>query len=77
MKPKAIVRGHSVSFRVVAGGRPLTEAILEALASMEDAGVPLGSEWKMAYRRGGKVNNGDPYVEADFITVDATWAEQS
>jgi hypothetical protein len=76
VKPK-ITRGHSVSLRVTAVGRPLIVAIEEGLQAMRDAGAPIDAEWTMGFHRGKEVGrNGDPYLEADYISLDATWAEQ-
>jgi hypothetical protein len=77
MKPK-ITRGHSVSLQVTAVGRSLISAIEEALTAMREAGAPLDAEWKMAFHKGKEVTkNSDSYLEADYISLDATWAEQS
>jgi hypothetical protein len=72
-----LTRGHSVSFRVNAVGRPLIDAIEEALTTLREAGVPIDAEWQMAFHQGKQVNKPEPFVEADYISIDATWAEQS
>jgi hypothetical protein len=78
MKPK-LTRGHSVSLRVGTDGRPQLVAVTEALMAMREAGVPLDAEWQMGFHSGKQVtgNGGQPFMEADYISVDATWAEQT
>lgn len=76
MKPK-LTRGHSVSFQVTVSGRSREAAIDQAMKEMDGAGVPLDAIWKMEFHRGQERTNGERFREADYITVDATWAEQT
>ena len=72
-----MLRGHSVSLRVTVSGRSQLAAIQEGLVALHNEGVPLDAEWTMAYHQGQEVRNGDPYLEADYIQIDATWAERT
>jgi hypothetical protein len=75
MKPK-LTRGHSVSLKIATNGRPQIVTITEALSALREAGVPLDAEWHMGFHIGQRVAGPDPFMEADYISVDATWAEQ-
>jgi len=41
----------------------------------------MDAGWRMSYHKGEekreKQPNGEPYMESDYIQVEATWAEQS
>lgn len=80
MKPQ-ITRGHNVQFRVTVAGRSSLAAVQEALVLLREAGVPMDAGWRMSYHKGEekreKQPNGEPYMESDYIQVEATWAEQS